>query len=79
MCRGRRRGWWPYRRGVGWLSLRIEELRALKVEPHICWILCYNTAVHLKVKGPKKPSRGTIRKDADYLRATCAGAAAMKA
>ena len=28
---------------------------------------CYNTDVHLKVKGPKKPSRGTIRKDADLL------------
>ena len=39
---------------------------------------CYNTDVHLKVKGPKKPSGGAIRKDADYLRATCVGATAMK-
>ena len=50
-----------------------------KIVPHICWVLCYNIVVHLKVKGPKKPSRGTIRKDADYLRATYAGATAMKA
>ena len=41
--------------------------------------LCYNIGVHLKVKGPKKPSRVAIRKDADYLRATCVGATAMKA
>ena len=40
---------------------------------------CYNTDVHLKVKGPKKPSRGTIGNDADYLRATCVGATVMKA
>ena len=48
----------------------------------LCWRngdFCYTMRVHLKVKGPKKPSRGTIRKDADYLRATCAGATAMKA
>ena len=43
------------------------ELRALKIVPHICWILCYNIAVHLKVEGPKKPSRGTIGNDADLL------------
>ena len=41
--------------------------------------LWYNIAVHLKVEGPKKPSRGTIGNDADYLRATCVGATAMKA
>ena len=45
----------------------IQELRALKIVPQICWILCYDIAVHLKVKGPKKPSRGTIGKDADLL------------
>ena len=43
-----------------------QELRALKIVPQICWILCYNIAVHLKVEGPKKPSRGTIGNDADY-------------
>ena len=45
----------------------IQELRALKIVPQICWILCYNIAVRLKVEGPKKPSRGTIGNDADLL------------
>ena len=44
-----------------------QELRALKIVPQICWILCYNIAVHLKVEGPKKPRRGTIGNDADLL------------
>ena len=39
---------------------------------------CYTMCVRLKVEEPKKLSRGTIGNDADYLRATCVGATAMK-
>ena len=28
MCRGRRRGWWPHRRGVGWREVS-DTLRQL--------------------------------------------------
>ena len=50
-----------------------------EIYAHVRGDFCYKMCVHLKVEGPKKPSRGTIGNDADYSRATCAGASATKA